>query len=507
MSAVPRMPDNIWQIIKTSAETGQPSLATSVLTGGRGIEGFEFDYNFDPPWQENYILDERKSKIVWGGYGSGKTLATVMGMLWFAFVLNDFRGGFAAPRNKQTTAALEMIDNRRVGTVMEQYIRIVRSPTPRVDVQFIRPDGVFHHSSIVFLNSSDGFVGGLSLEFDWAHAEEALTLSPATLESVVRNLGSRARGRAVDGRERLGWFTMTSNPEKNPYGWFLFDIAREHPDDWFVYVVPSFANKNVPDEHLLNTMKRMTNEDEVLSYLLGKRPPDDGAFFPPRMVSNTRDDELETRVVNKRKHGKFTVYFEIPPKDGAVYVIGVDLGTGTAPFRNSPVIIVYEIDGRNVNIVYMWWGSGRNFQYVIDKLMDVINKYRPLRVHIDATGSQRGMFTLIQNEAIKREYTTPLIGYQVSKEKKSAMVYAINALLMNNHLRIPATSGEDIIGQLIAYPGPEEDKKTDQDIVMAMSMAAPDVWSIVSAPAAQQSDIDELLSVNPHRLDETHFWQ
>jgi hypothetical protein len=193
-----------------------------------------------------------------------------------------------------------------------------------------------------------------------------------------------------------------------------------------------------------------------------------------------------------------------------VYVIGVDLGSGKAPFRNAPVIVVYEIDGKTANVVYLWWGNGRDFSYVIEQIMRAIKLYSPLRVHIDATGTQRGFFSLIQKAATERGFTTPLIGYQVDQAKKSTMVYAINAMLLNRQLAIPATHGESIVGQLIAYPGPENDKKIDQDIVMAMSMAAPDVWSLISTNSANVDGLDEIESLfdkpKPSGLDGMPDW-
>lgn len=466
-----------YEILVASAREGKPSLALRYFFSGPGRDGFELDKNFDPPWQEGFVLDSHGNKLIIGGFGSGKSKAAVFGLAWWALVVNDFKAVYAAKENKQAMEMFKELQTYARGSPLETggYVDFKKSPTLTVIFEYIRPDGVIHHSEIVLINAGDGATGSLSYDVDWVHLDEAFSLSAKALEDAIMNLGTRARGTRSTGERRLGVFSMSTNPFDNPTGWNLYDTALANPDDWYVLVVPTFWNGNVSDEQLANFASRIP-EGKREQFLMGKRPDTSGGFFSLDAIDAAAVDFDDIERINKTPLAGVYNY-ECKYNKGSIYEMAIDLGTGHAPFRNAPVIAVVESRPELPSrVAYFWWGDGKNTNAVIEVLKYATRKYNPANLYVDSTGAQRGIHSIIADSFAKDGLTNvSVIGVDFTRIK-SLMLYTMRLVME----RVRLLYYKDAIGikqQLTQYPGPHNDKNVAQDIVMTLAMLAQFVWA------------------------------
>lgn len=480
------MPAEEYAIIVDAAKTGNPSLVTGYFTSSPGRQGFIFDYNFNPPWQRDFCLSTHSNKFVIGGFGAGKTRAVVMSFLYWAFVINDFKAIYAAPSNAQAKTAFGMITSNLIGSPMEQYTFPRQQPFAQIEIKFFRPDGVLHTASIGFVNAVDGADWVLSMEADWVHLDEAFKLTPQQMENAVRNLGSRARGVRATGEPRFGYFSITTNPFDNSYGWYLWNLANNN-ERWWTKTVPTFANGNVTDEQIEDMISRV-DPSKVKQFLLGLWQGSEGNFYPADIVEPAFADEFPDGATVKESESYGPWYYTSDREDGYLYVAGVDLGTGKAPHRDAPAIVVVGIGNGHAKLVHFWWADGKGKDAIKNELSYIIKKYAPVKTYIDATGPQMGQFIMLQDALSSEGIVASLVPVRFNRSK-GPIVYALRSVLEAGLLTIPPIDG--LKQQLLSYPGPENDKRVPQDTVMALAMTALDVWNILRVNEVEDTQEEE----------------
>ena len=464
-------------------------------------EGFKFDYKFDPEgaWQKNVHSAKQKDITVIGGFGTGKTLGVgIMACIWATISQPDFMFLNVAPKAWQAKQMYDLILKWSRNTRFDDLIwEKPRKPHPKIVIRYRIGRGLYE-STLEFMSADRDATGILSWEGDWINIDEAGQLD--NLEEIITYVGSRLRG-SVRGRERLGRFSMMSNSWDNFDLWEYFDRASDDSENNLSIVVSSRHNHNITPDQLAKMLARIP-KDERERFIDGARPEGRGAFFDRESIYACEDpyalemveDKIEEGVNHytlEKIYGAGVIHYKVPPITNKIYLLFGDPGTGTAPRRNAPVLMVWDASQfprQPANLVAFWWGSGNGrIAPFVHMLMEWTNLYKPVRAYIDSTAVQKNMAALI-NEHIFRErfkdsedgvtqpgYLSPLglvsgiSGMDFSGAGKNVQLQAARLFIENQLMRWP----KFIIGirsQLSNYD-PEKDRKIAQDVVATFGMS------------------------------------
>lgn len=464
---------------------------------GKDDHGFLFDYNFvdEGKWQKRVHTAEQKEITVIGGFGTGKTLGVGMSAATWCAMTADFQFLNVAPKAWQSKLMYDDILREARGTRYADLIwKKPQRPYPKIVIRF-RIGGKLYESSMEFMSADKNAQGILSWEGDWINIDEAGQLD--NLEEVIRNLGSRLRG-TVRGRERLGRFSMTSNSWDNYDLWYYFDMAMEQPDTYLSIQSSSRHNKNITPEQLTRMTAKIP-KDERERFIDGARPEGRGRYFSKQTVYDCEikglSEIVEAEAERGTPHYEFEtlqgagpIRWQTPPRKNRLYMLFGDPGVGNPPYRNAPVLIMYDVTdfpGKPARIVSFWWGyGGGRITPFVERMFRLLNIYKPVFCGIDSTGPQKNINTLINEYAFANDfevegkpgYISPLgiitgiSGLDFSGSKKGTYLNALRLFIEAGLMEWP----REIIGirsQLTNYD-PERDKKIAQDIVATMSMGA-----------------------------------
>jgi hypothetical protein len=374
--------------------------------------GFQFDYKFEPQgiYQHKLHHASQTRLIVVGGFGSGKTLAIGMSASIYALVTPDFKFLNAAPQQKQAKAMYEHIITVTRGTRFEELIFNDReSPYPFIELRFIYR-GKLMISTLEFMSAAKNAENILAWEGDWANLDEAGLMDD--LSKLRRNLGSRVRGN-VRGRYRLGRLSFTTNSWYNPEFWAMYDMAQEDPENYLSVTVFTEHNKNITDKQLEMIMKDIP-QDEHDQFLRGGRPKGRGDEFDEGIVLQCESimmdelvNDMQKRgagVAIRRKRAAGITYLTMPRIDDRDYILIGDLGKGNAPFRDAPVLQVWDVSNVPARMVAFYWGNGKGTIHpFVRELVKLAIKYRPIYIGVDNTGPQAGTVEMI-NHVIQSDY-------------------------------------------------------------------------------------------------------
>lgn len=463
--------------------------------------GWLFDDNFDPAgaWQLAVTLALQRDITIIGGFGTGKTVGIGMGATYWSAILRDFKFLNVGPNAWQAKLMYDSILTNINGTRFEDFIwEKPRRPHPKIVIRYTI-GSILYESTLEFMSADKDATGILSWEGDWLHVDEAGLLD--NLEEVIINAGSRLRG-SIRGRPRLGRFSMASNSWDNHHLWYYFDLASGDPDNFLSIVVSSRHNKNVTPEQLQRMIQRIP-EDERSRFIEGTRPEGRGWYFSKERIYACEDavmgDFVEDAVEKgkhgfqlEKVHGVGVTRMRIPPKDNELFMLFGDPGTGNAPLRNSPVLMVWGVDNFPkvpARLIAFWWGNGNGrIGPFVDEMFDLIRVYKPIYAGIDSTGPQKNMNFLINEHLFREKFSQddendPNVGYDsplgrvrgigaldFSGTMKHTYLQAARLLVESELL----TWAKNIIGirsQLSNYD-PEKDKRIAQDIVATMGMSA-----------------------------------
>lgn len=485
-----------------------PSIITNYFFRQPGTDkGWLFDDNFVPEgaWQRTVHEAAQKDITVIGGFGTGKTLGIAMSACTWCLLTKDFKFLNVAEKAWQAKQMYDLVLLWARNTRFEDLIwEQPRKPFPKIVLRY-RIGKALYESNMEFMSADRDATGILSWEGDWLNIDEAGLLD--NLEDIIINVGSRLRG-AVKGRERLGRFSMISNSWDNFHLWYYFDQAMADPENYLSLVVSTRHNKNVTDEQLKRMVARIPAEERE-RFIEGTRPEGRGNFFDRQSVYAC-EDPLEGELVEKatitgepfyafeKMHGAGVTYFTMPPQTGKLYIGFGDPGIGTAPQRNAPVLMVWDVtDFPKIpaHLIAFYWGDGGGkIAPFVERMLDFVETYKPVRFYIDSTGPQKNSAQLINEHIFRKRFTqkkapgdvnaliedpgyvSPLgmvrgiHGMDFSGGGKSAYLTCCR-LFIESGLLTWAKSISGIRSQLTNYDA-ERDKKIAQDIVACMSMSA-----------------------------------
>lgn len=464
-----------------------------------GEQGWRYDYNFVPEgaWQLRVDLAAQRDITVIGGFATGKTVGMGVSACKWAGTTRDFRFLNIAPTLWQSEMMYRAILELSRNTRFEQLIwKKPSRPHPKIIIRFFIGT-ILYESTMEFMSVDKDATSILSWEGDWINIDEGGLLD--NLAEISAHVGSRLRG-TVKGRERLGRFSIISNSWDNYELWRRFDMAFSQPEEFLSIVVSSKHNKNVTERQLKRMIERIPPEDRQ-RFIEGSRPEGRGKYFSPESIYKCEDAEggefIKDRVKNHSpgyrlvfQHGIGVTLMERPSNPRHMYMLLGDPGIDDAPKRNSPVLMLWDVSSFPsvpATLVAFWWGSGnRNIGPFVERMLEWMERYKPVYTGIDSTGPQKNMAFLINEYLFQRKFgteederasfdsptgvVTGIGGLDFSGAKKPAYLMAARLLLEGGLLSFPKII-TGIRSQLSNYDL-ERDKKIPQDIVATIAMSA-----------------------------------
>lgn len=478
-----------------------PDQFTDYFFRPRGEDrGWRFDENFTPEgaWQKTVHVAEQRDITVIGGFGTGKTVGIGMSATVWASVTRDFKFLNVAPKAWQAKLMYDAVLTNARNTRFEELIwEKPRKPHPKIVIRY-KIGKVIYESSLEFMSADKDATGILSWEGDWLHIDEAGLLD--NLEEVIINAGSRLRG-AVRGRSRLGRFSMASNSWDNFYLWYYYDQAAGDPENFLSIVVSSRHNKNITPQQLARMLARIPI-DERQRYIEGMRPEGKGWYFSKEKIYECEDSMagaiIEAQAAKEihgfayeKLYGAGVISFKIPPRANRLYMLFGDPGTGAAPQRNAPVLMVWDVTGfpqRPATLMAFWWGNGGGrISPWVEKMFDFIREYHPIYAGVDATGPQKNMNYLINEHLFKERFRHEGIDGEPGYLSPFGIVRGIGSLDFSGAMKHTYLQASRLLIEagLLSWPkavvgirsqlsnyDPENDKRIAQDIVATIGMSA-----------------------------------
>jgi len=491
-----------------------PDVITDYFFRQKGEQhGWILDENFDPEgaWQNSVHSAAQKRIVLVGGFGSGKTKGVALSACVWSILTKDFTFMNCAPTSWQSELMYKFIMNTLArDTIFEKMIYASpKRPYPLIDIRF-RIHGVLIRSTMEFMSVDKNANAILSWEGDWVNIDEAGLLDD--LGGTIINLGSRMRGH-INGRPFLGRMSLCSNSWDNPEFWYRYDLAHDLPDDYLSMAISSRYNHNItPDQ--LRLMLKDIPEEEHDRFIDATRPEGRGNYFSKPRIYACEDENYSQFLLGhieagmegfgaSTTYGCGVTYFEVPYNPTHEYMLLGDPGTGAAPNRNAPVLMVWDVHEfpkYKATLCAFYWGDGKgSITPFYSQLFKFMVKYNPIVTAVDNTGTQKNTSEILNNyilssrmeEGKKFEFlgeqidlshvlNTQIQGMDFSGGKKPAYLIAGRLMLEAGLFSWPKII-TGMRSQLSNYD-PEKDNtngtKIPQDLVATycMSSYAVQVW-------------------------------
>jgi hypothetical protein len=458
--------------------------------------GFQLDSKFtdEGKWQMDMCLASQTFIVVIGGVSTGKTIGIGLSAFAHGSVTEDFKFLNVAKESWQSQLMYSAILEFAKGCPAEKLIlSSPKRPYPMIEIAF-NVRGHYWHSTLEFMSigSDRDATNIFSWRGDWLNIDEAGRLD--NLTEIVGNLSTRGTGNTPTGREYMSRLSLISNPWDNPELWQMFDIAAADPTDSLAINVETKDNLNTTEKQVKKILKLVPKEDYE-RFLTGKRPEGRGNYFTKDTVAGCESELLSMSYLHGRENATpeeepyWTIQsaphlgvwnMKTPKKEGRTYFLLGDPGTGAAPSRNAPVLMVFdvtEVPSSPAALVALWWGNGGgSITPWVSEMMSLIEYYKPTFAGVDSTGTQKNTAEILTMEYIvgKKLSIDYLTGLDFSGPKKYSYLIALRLSLESRGI-IWAHVISAIGSQLRNYD-PTLDKsaasKLPQDLVSTLAMAA-----------------------------------
>lgn len=447
-------------------------------------------YDIHVPIWNNYVMDGVVS------HNTGKSLGVIMSAAYFSVMLPDFRFLNIAKDANQAKITYQLLIEQMDGTLFQKMVTsFPQRPYPQIVIEYMR--GKEHVKAILSffgLGDSGDATNVFSNRYDWMNVEEAGLID--NLSEVITNLSTRATGATAKGRTYMGRMSLISNAWPNPELWRMFDTAAFDNEEGLAINVDTRSNKSVTERQIKNSLA-LTPEEDYDRFMTGKRPENTGRYFMSDTIKLGESDIMH-EILMKAYQDKDEAYkvkyhphigifnYRIPRKQGRIYFEVGDPGTGQAPNRNAPCIMVWDVtdfasDDPNVQkyatLQAFYWGNGYgSIMPFVNQGLEWLDYYKPIFFGIDSTSTQKNMAEILNLQFIqqKGKSVEGITGLDFSAGKRYAMLIALRLSLEAGILQWPK-SAIGISSQLGAYD-PLLDRaaasKLAQDIVATMSMSA-----------------------------------
>lgn len=453
--------------------------------------GWMFDQNIEPAWQLPAHHASQSTIVIIGGKGSGKTGGVgASGTVW-ASTTPNFKFLCVAPSSNQSYQMFSWIRDTTRGTLWaERFLDpnrdMVEKPYPKIHIAYKLPNGKIVRSIMEFMSAADDAERILNYEGDMVVIDQAESMDD--LEESLGSLGTRTRGK-IKGRSRLGRVVLLANSDDNVDLWGQYDMADEYPDQYLAILVSTYSNRNLTPKQIADMELRLGNDkDKIDLHLRATRPLGQGFEFKKELLElavepaldqvmaiarEADDDQYEWARVRKAD----VVLWKRPPElaagDEHDYVVIGDPGTGRAPARNAPVVMVLDMTlypDTPARLAAFWWGTGKgNFDPFLSRFQSWISEYHAHLAAYDSTGGQKVM----SESAFK--HLPQVLGIDLSGVKKKMHMTTLKLLIGKHRLGLPREI-KGIYSQFLKYKLPDD--KLAQDIVSAFFVWAGLMWAM-----------------------------
>jgi hypothetical protein len=430
---------------------------------------------------------QQKSLLTLGGRGSGKTFGFFWSYIWLCTVIPDFRVLWTSYTADQAGIAFYDVglpiiqqSDRFHKFLPEGLKSLKKKPYPSIHIQI--PGTGLPESFMVFKPPGDSGNTKRGFTLDAIHIDEGGLIDDPRVLSTLR---PAMRGRRISPGEEPRMCRMSISTTPTPAEWLREwwesssspDYIGYSPDDYLSVRVSSSGNVHLTEDQLKSFAQGMSDEERAVE-LEAEFPEYLGTEFSPASINACEDMMLNREMQEYVALGESDYELKTSGRSGIVlyqkamypegrYVLCGDPGTGSPPYRNAGVILVWDIQKVPYELVYFCWVDGRgDYKPFFSTYEWCYRYYDPIYSAFDATGTQKAMDELyFENNGIIVE------GLSVTTEK-TAMINTLKIMLHKKLLRFPNISG--IRTQLLSYDL-AKDKKLAQDIVMAMAMS---VWKM-----------------------------
>jgi len=454
---------------------------TPIITNIEDIGEIDL-YDIHVPQYENYVMEGVVSK------NTGKTLGIGMGGAYHGAMSQHFKFLNVGPTAWQSNLMFRGILEQAEDTPFENLIAGKPSrPWPSIRIEFM-VDGIKHSSLLEFMSLGEKGTADhiFSYRGDWINIDEAGKIDG--LNDVVTNLVTRLTGSTAEGRKYLGRLSLTSNPWENIDMWTFYDSCARDAQDGLVFNIDTTANKNVSEKQVRFALK-MIPEELHDKFMTGRRPEGKGNYFSSTIVNPCENRLLSQIIQTNIENGvqgyeaqslPHMGYFYVhqPRILGREYIILGDPGTGTAPARNAPCIICYDVTDApsSVYVHSFWWGNGGgSIMPFVTRMFAWLDEYQPTILGVDNTGPQKNTAELLELEYIEgqNKSVAGITGMDFSSGKRMSYLVALRLMIESRAIQWPhIITG---IGAQLKNYDPILDRaqgKLAQDIVATMAMGA-----------------------------------
>lgn len=473
--------------------------------------GWQLDYNFteEGQWQYDFATASQTFIVAIAGISTGKSLTAVMAAAYFSCLLPDFKFLNVAKEGWQSQLMYTMLLDHAKDTKFDQLIvERPKRPYPKITIAYRAGERVIS-GTLEFM--SVGESGDATNLFSWRgdviNIEEAGRID--NLSEIVSHLVTRLTGSTSTNRPYLGRLSLISNPWDNEDLWQLFDMAYNDAEDGLVFNIDTKDNLNTTEKQVKLALK-LIPEDMHERFLTGKKPQGRGGYFSSTAIERC-EDEILSSILIKGIRGKekgfilekaiFGIWhFQMPRKNGRIYLITGDPGIGNAPARNAPVVMVFDVTEapKSAPMIAMWWGFGNgSIMPFVEQLFSWIEYYKPIYCGIDSTSTQRNMAEILNvDHTSNNNWSISSIGgLDFSGPKKYSYLVSLRLALESEMISWPhIVTG---VGSQLGNYDDKKDKaaksKLPQDLVATVAMGAFSIRSFYGA--FEQDDSEEVIEI------------
>lgn len=428
-----------------------------------------------PEWYLNIYHSDKETRVMIGGYGSGKTMNAVAEKLFYAATLPNYRGLFLAPFENQVGEAFTIANNLTVGTPYAEHF---------IDKMVTKPKRwIMGSSELGWDNIIEGysvlheFSKVLTITADDALLDQAEAI--VDLDGLLRDVMTRFRGQ-IKGRERIGKITMLANARDNQNLWEIHEQGELGDPDILCYS-PETGNNfylTVRDMIRYEGKAGRTPEERLVAFA-GKKPRMGGEQFPESSLMAMQDPELDLWAKEAEEannpHWEFNyvdgighVVWERPRQPNRTYTVVADPGYDNPPYRNSPVIMVFDTTDfplAPARLQAFHWVYGEQTPNPwIQKFSEMVVKYDAFTAcGYDGTGAQSGYEKL--NTGLSELGAAPI---KFAGDRKFAYLNMFKKIVADALIKVPSIRG--IFSQMGKYRLPDKDMR--QDIVACLIVLA-----------------------------------
>ena len=432
------------------------------------------------PWTLAFERARQEQLTVIGTTGTGKTMNMGIAAMVKCATIPNFRFLNVAPTIYQSSLMVRSIQERTNGTLFEQRFLLNGRHGFKE-----KPYAIFkfaNGSTAEFMNVEKNASNVQSWYGDWINVDEAGLLyetdetGQTALGNILIGLATRLRGERPDGKPRMGRLSMISMAYDCDTLWDIYDmgLSGKQDSEYYSALVTHKDNPYLTPKDIARIERNIPAGQEG-QWLRGERPTKKGAEFPSNMVDQFFSEsqwiagQQDTDVTIEITRPGVTHYVEPPIKDH-VYLMAGDPGLGEPPYRNAPVVLVFDVTDfphSRAKLVMFWWGYANGS---LNPFLSCFSKYahqykvpNSFRAY-DSTSTQRHIAELANMTG--EDAVVPL-GFDGVKKWEY-----INAakLLMSKGLLMAPSGLKGLEKQLRDYRLP--DKKLAQDLVSTLCMAS-----------------------------------